>query len=267
VGFILPWWFWFVLVAGWRAAWLVWKPSATDSNDPLALNLPQAALLSVFFWPMTLFFFAWSFHTKVLANWNTVSFVAGALLCAVELERLLHKGLSRRNYFWLKAGGWASLGIMLLLHLQQLLPIPPSLNPAHRLKGWNDLGQHMRTVADTRFPDPSRVFFMSDVYDITAELAFYVPGQPRAYCLWWDGRRMNQYDLWGGPQDKLGWDAVLVLRGDSPGVPPVATEMFERVAGPYRHVARFRGHPVRSFYYYLCSGYNGFWPRRDNGAF
>jgi hypothetical protein len=60
---------------------------------------------------------------------------------------------------------------------------------------------------------------------------------------------------------------VLVLRGDAAGVPPVATEMFDRVAGPYRHMAKFRDEPVRPFYYYLCSGYNGFWPRQDTGAF
>lgn len=271
LGFALPWWFALVVVAGWRAARQAWKPTATNSNinsgTDVALSLPQSALLAVFFWPMTLFFLAWSFHTKVLANWNTVSFVAASLLCAHELDRLLRWGVGPRTWTWLKAGAWTSVGLMLFLHLHQLLPIPPALNPAHRLKGWDDLGRHMRQVADLRFADPSRVFFMSDVYDITAELAFYVPGQPRAYCLWWDGRRMNQYDLWGGPKDKLGWDAVLVLRGDSPGVPPVATQMFDRVAGPYRHVASFRGKPVRSFYYYLCTGYNGLWPKRDTGAF
>lgn len=267
LGFALPWWFWLTLVAGWRAAKQAWKPSATQSNNIAALNLPQSALLAVFFWPMTLFFFAWSFHTKVLANWNTVSFVAASLLCAAELERLLLSGLSSRAWSWLKGGVVASLGLMLFVHLHQLLPFPPSINPAHRLKGWQDMGSHMRQVADERFPDPSRVFFMSDVYDITAELAFYLPGQPRTYCLWWDGRRMNQYDLWGGPKNMIGWNAVLVLRGDSPSVPAVATEMFAHVAGPYRYVASYRGEPVRPFYYFLCTGYNGLWPRRDNGAF
>jgi len=105
------------------------------------------------------------------------------------------------------------------------------------------------------------------VYDITAELAFYVPGQQQAYCLWWDSRRMNQYDLWGGPQGKKGWDAVLVLRGDSPSLPQAAQAMFEQISGPYRYVATFRGQPVRPFYYYLCTGYNEAWPRRESGAY
>ncbi len=267
LGFALPWWYVLALLAGWRAALQAWRPNAAYSASPGALNLQQSTLLAVFFWPMTLFFLAWSFHTKVLANWNAVSFVAGSLLCAAELHRLLVAGPSQRAWKWLKTGAWASLALLLFVHLHQFLPVPQSLNPAHRLKGWQDLGQHMRSVADTRFPDPSRVFFMSDVYDITAELAFYVPGQPRAYCLWWDGRRMNQYDLWGGPKGKEGWDAILVLRGDSPSVPPVATEMFASVSGPYRYVASFRGQPVRPFYYYLCMGYNGSWPRQDTGAF
>jgi len=267
MGFALPWWFWLTLLAGWRSAVQVWRRSATVRNESAALTLPQSALLVVFFWPMTLFFFAWSFHTKVLPNWNAVSFVAGSILCAAEMERLLRNDPTGSRLRWLKTGAWASLALMLFIHLHQLLPIPPSLNPAHRLKGWADLGQHMREVADARFQDPKRVFFMSDVYDITAELAFYVPGKPRAYCLWWDDRRMNQYDLWGGPEDKKGFDAVLVLREYAPGVPNVIPDMFDSVAGPYRYVASYRGQPVRAFYYYLCSGYKGPWPRQDNGMF
>jgi hypothetical protein len=167
----------------------------------------------------------------------------------------------------LAAGGIASIVFVLLLHLHQLLPIPASLNPAHRLKGWEDIGERMGQVAEQRFADPKRVFFMSDVYDITASLAFYLPGQPRTYCLWWDGRRMNQYDLWGGPQDKLGWDALLVLKGDAAGMPPVLSEMFQSVSGPYRYVSSYRNVPVRPFYYYLCYGYKGYWPRQDNNSF
>lgn len=266
-GFALPWWFVLMLLAGWRAAMQLWRPANVDAAAATRMTYQQSALLVVFFWPMTLFFLAWSFHTKVLANWNTVSFVAGVLLCGVELERLLRSDLSANGWRWLKVGAWASVVLAVFVHVHQLLPIPPSLNPAHRLKGWQDLGQHMSQVASERFSDPKRVFFMSSVYDITAELAFYVPGQPQAYCLWGADRRMNQYDLWGGPQDRFGWDAVLVLRGDSSGAPPTVPEMFESVSGPYRYVASFRGTPVRPFYYYLCYGYKGPWPRQENAPF
>lgn len=272
LGFALPWWFWMMLVAGLSAARQVWqgavlRMSATIPNSDNGASFAQSALLVVFFWPMTLFFLAWSFHTKVLANWNTVSFVAGCVLGALELERLCLSNPSRRTSRLLVSAGVASILLLLFLHLHQLLPIPASINPAHRLKGWEDMGARMGQVAEQRFADPKRVFFMSDVYDITSSLAFYVPGQPQTYCMWWYGRRMNQYDLWGGPEGKLGWDAVLVLKGDSAGMPPVLTDMFASVSGPYRYVASYRDVPVRPFYYYLCYGYKGLWPRHDTGTF
>lgn len=278
LGFALPWWFWLMLVAGLSAARQVWQAAARQASATIpnistgpdkdsGATFAQSALLVVFFWPMTLFFLAWSFHTKVLANWNTVSFVAGSILGALELERLMRTAPAQRTSRLLIAGGVASIVLMLVLHLHQLLPLPASLNPAHRLKGWADMGARMGQVAEQRFVDPKRVFFMSDVYDITASLAFYVPGQPRTYCLWWDTRRMNQYDLWGGPEGKLGWDAVLVLKGDAAGMPPVLADMFASVTGPYRYVASYRGAAVRPFYYYLCYGYKGLWPRQDNGSF
>ena len=286
LGFALPWWFWLMVVAGLGAARQVWQVvavqhSATIHNETGSSSLrsavgvardtgatfAQSALLVLFFWPMTLFFLAWSFHTKVLANWNTVSFVAGSILGALELERLMTVNPTRRTSRLVLSGIVASFLLMLLLHLHQLLPIPTSLNPAHRLKGWEDMGARMSQVAQQRFADPRRVFFMSDVYDITASLAFYLPTQPRTYCLWWDSRRMNQYDLWGGPENMLGWDAVLVLKGDAAGMPPVLTDMFASVAGPYRYVASYRNVPVRPFYYYLCYGYKGLWPHHESGSF
>lgn len=272
LGFALPWWFWLTFVAGFGAVRQVWimfqsPASATNINKDYGTSLAQSALLVLFFWPMTVFFLTWSLHTKVLANWNTVSFVAGTILGALELQRLLDSSPSRRTTRLLAAGGVASVVLMLFLHLHQLLPIPASINPAHRLKGWEDMGDRMGQLAEQRFPDPKRVFFMSDVYDITASLAFYLPGQPRTYCLWWDGRRMNQYDLWGGPEGKLGWDAVLVLKGDAAGMPPVLADMFDSVSGPYRYVSTYRNVPVRPFYYYLCYGYKGLWPRQDNNSF
>lgn len=267
LGFALPWWFVLTLFAGWRAAKVCWRGPAADDSPAGGLSLQQSALLGAFFWPVTLFFLAWSFHTKVLANWNAVSFVAGSILCGVQIEHLLRSELSPRRYAWLKAGAWASFVLAVFIHVHQVLPIPATLNPANRLKGWEDMGQHMSEVAASRFDDPSRVFFMSNQYDITAELAFYLPGKPRTYCLWSADRRMNQYDLWGGPQNALGWNALLVLRGDSSSIPREATDMFDSVSGPYRYVASYRGAPTRPFYYYLCYGYRGQWPRQANAPF
>ena len=61
-------------------------------------------------------------------------------------------------------------------------------------------------------PDPTRTFLVSSRYQVTSELAFYVPGRPPAYNFNL-GRRLNQYDFWEGPDSRLGWDAVYVEEG------------------------------------------------------
>ena len=70
-------------------------------------------------------------------------------------------------------------------------------------------------------PDPQRTFLVSNRYQVTSELAFYVPGRPPAYNFNL-GRRLNQYDFWEGPDSRLGWDAVYVEEG--------AYELDRRVA-------------------------------------
>ncbi len=267
LGFSLPWWYVLTLISGWRAARLTLWNTPANSERAEGLSYQQAALLSLFFWPMTLFFFAWSFHAQVLANWNAVSFVAAVLLCAAGLERVLTRPRSQRQNRWLAAGAIASLVLAVFIHTQQMIPIPPSLNPSHKLKGWSDMGQHMAQVAEREFGTRERVFYFSEVYDITAALAFYVPGQQQAYCLWTTDRRMNQYDLWPGPTDKVGWNAIMVVRPDTRWAPPSLTEMFARVEGPFRYVATLRGQPVRTFHYFLCRGYTGAWPRHETGAY
>jgi len=266
LGFSLPWWYVLTLVAGWRAARLTLWNTPANREHADGLNYAQASLLSLFFWPMTLFFLAWSFHSKVLANWNAVSFVAAVLLCAAMLERLMTTPRSTGRSRWLTAGFATSLVFFALIHLQQFLPIPTAINPTQKLKGWEDMGQHMAQVAHEQFGD-SPVFFFSEVYDITAALAFYVPSQPQTYCLWTTDRRMNQYDMWPGPKAEAGTNAILVRRADTLGPPPGLTSMFARVEGPFQYMATLRGEPVRPFHYFLCYDYNGSWPRHESGNF
>ena len=147
--------------------------------------------------------------------------------------------------------------------------MPEQYNITNRLKGWADLGRKVEQVQLTRFDDADRVFVFSDKYDITAELAFYVPGQPLVYCAWIDDRRMNQYDIWPGPNvDKIGWDAVFVREGRHGEQPPAAVAaMFDSVE-PAVHIQSMAGDaPMRNFTLYVCKGYNGHWPQERSGRF
>ena len=92
-GLATPWWLAFLFWGCWLALLRYlgrdvpgWLPDAR-----------QSLLLLLFCLPVWGFFFLWSFHAKVLANWSTVSYVAGAVLAAAVLDRLLRLG----------SGAWA----------------------------------------------------------------------------------------------------------------------------------------------------------------
>jgi len=262
VGLATPWWLWLMLaasVAGLLAA--LRAPARAQGLE--AASARRQALLVLFFLPVWGFFLLWSFHAKVLPNWTTVSYVAGALLAAERFAALVRdpaRAKARNALLGLSAL------IFLVLHLSPALPLPPSVDILGRLKGWSDMGRKADELRQG-LPDPARCFFLSDVYDTTAELAFYVPGQPRAFCVWADDRRMNQYDLWPGPQDRAGQDAIFVRKGVQGPLPPKITDLFAAVSEPIHFQSQHRGRPARSFTLYVCTGYKGTWYSDPSGRF
>jgi hypothetical protein len=116
--------------------------------------------------------------------------------------------------------------------------------------------------------DADRAFIFSDQYDMTSALAFYTPGQPRTYCAWVD-RRMNQYDLWPAPgAERIGCDAVLVLKGqDNPTPDQPIIAMFTSISDPIHVNTTYHDAPARTFTIFLCKGYKGNWTRLDQGHY
>ncbi|MFW5837115.1 MAG: ArnT family glycosyltransferase [Desulfovibrionaceae bacterium] len=260
VGLLLPWWLWFMLdgsVSGLR------RLRSRQADEPLAVK--RDLLLVVFFLPLWIFLLFWATHTSVYGNWGAVCYPSAALLAGLTLDQRWSKA-GRRGRRWIRGLTLASCVLLTLVVFQNLLPVPDRYNPAHRLKGWTDLGQTIERFEQTRFPDPDQVFVFTSNYDLTAALAFYVPGQPRTYCAWVN-RRMSQYDLWPGPTDKVGWDAVYVQRRYRTMVEPVVERMFERLSPPIHIQTEHRGQPARKFTLRLCYGYNGLWPKNVQGGF
>ncbi|MEG6506176.1 ArnT family glycosyltransferase [Nitratidesulfovibrio sp. 1201_IL3209] len=281
-GIITPWWLGLMLVGGWRAlrnACTGQAAGGANGNNASAPpsdtdRLRRDILLAAGFWPLWGGMTLWSLHTRIYPNWPAMSYVAGIMLAACCLADLL---AARRRDAALRAEGarttvwrrlvpvWAVLGVLTfgLVHTQDVLPLPPQYNPATRLKGWADLGEHLDEVR-RELPDPDRVFFFSDAYDMTASLAFYAPGQPVTYCADF-GRRMSQYDIWPSPADKVGWDAVLVRR-DGPDMPRQLDAMFDSVQAT-RYQSTHRGKPGRAFWVVVLRGFNGNWPTSGSGAY
>jgi hypothetical protein len=133
------------------------------------------------------------------------------------------------------------------------------MDPTNKLRGWKELGQYVSTELKTMRPD---TFILCDDYQQTAELAFYVDGQPITYCAgtyYSSPKRHTQYDVWpdrrlDAPQMR-GRDAIVIGKGG--GIHPDIVKAFERVERLPTLDILSHGERVRSVTPFRCYGFKG----------
>jgi len=175
-----------------------------------------------------------SIFKKVEANWPGFGYFGAFILVSLFLSRSF---LLIPTYLF-------SLFLFILLHFTPLLDhmglgrlLPPQRDPTKIGIGWSELG---KVVSQIRKGEEKVI---SPHYQISAELAFYVKGNPKTYCINL-GRRMNQYDLW--EKDYQG-DAIFVdYEPINPKVLSASDGIMEKVELPIY----WRGEEVRRFYIY-----------------
>jgi len=243
-------------------AW-AWGEGIRRGHDDLVL----LACLSA---PVFFFFQVWSFGTKVQANWAAHAYLTATVAAAGWSERRARQGAKRQSGRRLNGLVLAAIIVLALLHPVVFFPdllaplgarIPAKVDLiSKRLRGWPELG---RAVSQLTRGAPDAPFLVSDRYQIASELAFYADGHPRVYNANL-GRRMNQYDLWGGWEALRGRDGLFVTYGA--GEPPAelrtAFRQVDRVEVlPISH----RGQQLREFSIYWGRDFQGFPPRPFDG--
>lgn len=220
-------------------------------------------LMLVFFTsaPLFAFFVIKSLHGKVQANWAVASFVTAfpaAVWAAGELferRRALAASLAAAAVITGVAASFIAYFPWLLepVGVKNILKGPPF----NRVVGWEGLGKSVTriknemSVAATGSP-----FIMSDAYQTASELALYVEGNPVVYNPAVGTRRMNQYDLWPGPDHLLGKSAIYVKTGDA-DMDPEIKAAFDRCDKEVVE-AIWQGRPVKEFSAFRCYGFRGF---------
>ena len=277
LGLIYPWWMAFMLYGGWLAAKRCFTRTAADAFREKR-EVAIAALFASGFWPIFLFFLVWSLHTRIYANWSAMCYASGVVLAAMGVDAVLEKyrpnpasGDLRPVFPWTRRllPVWAAISVVFCLIMYAQEPVsrvlPDSVNPASRLKGWSDMGRRVGELRDA-LPDPQKVFIFSDQYDVTSQLAFYVPGRPVTYCADF-GRRLNQYDFWPSPEDKKGWDAIFVRRKPFAEPNKALATMFVELGNPEAYSSVHRGGKGRDFGIMVLRNYTGEWPRMSRGIY
>jgi undecaprenyl-diphosphatase len=240
-----------------------WREGGRQARDDLLL----LACLSA---PVLLFFQLWSFATKVQANWAAHAYLTAGVAAAGWSETWPRWGERRLATRRLNGLLLASIILPALLLPVAFFPgllglfgarLPAAVDlVSKRLRGWPELGQAASEVMRGAAHPP---FLVSDRYQIASQLAFYTEGNPRVFNANL-GRRMNQYDLWGGWEALKGRDGLFVTygAGDPPGELRTAFQQVERV----RVVPiLYRGQHLRDFSIFWGRDFLGFPPRAFTG--
>ncbi len=144
--------------------------------------------------------------------------------------------------------------LFILLHFTPLLDklglrelLPPKRDPVKVMVGWEKLGKEVSGLY--RRGD----IILSDRYQISAELAFYVEGRPRTF-VFHRGRR-TQYYLWRGMLSGYkGKDGLFVTEGSLPEGVKRSFVSFEFVKDVEVY---WRGERVRRFRIYRLKEFSG----------
>ncbi len=207
------------------------------------------------FWfciPILAVFLLKSLQGKVQGNWALVAYVTGLIAFSAFMVRdYATFGVGMKSL--IVTGLLMALAGTIFLNCPLLvneIPFPPGKDPLRKMRGWRELGREV-TVFTSQIEKP--LFIFSDYYMTTSELAFYVAGHPRTYCIN-IGRRMNQYDIWPGFNDFVGYNAIYVAKGEMSPKLVMAFEYSEK-----RPVVLYdeRGRRLTEFEIFLCYNFQG----------
>lgn len=202
--------------------------------------------------PVLALFLLKSVQGKVQGNWAMVAYPAAFVLAASELVGQWHALGRRLRIFAYVTLSWG-LTATLALHSPLVHWLPERLDPTARLSGWRELGREADRILG-RMPDDSPCFVLADSYQVASEAAFTMSTKPTVYCVN-VGRRMNQYDLWPGLDERIGENGLYVAVGDVP-VPERIASAFDRHRRLVVRVTTRQGRS-RTFTLAKCFGFRG----------
>lgn len=216
-----------------------------------------------------------SLWTKVQANWAAPTYIAAAVAAvAWRQSASAHRNSGPSAWRWTRS---RTLFVCALItgflvsavgHFPHALaavglPLPRKLDLTKRLRGWAELGAQVNAIYE-EMSHNGPTFVFSDRYQVASEVMFYVAAHPATYNIQL-GRRMNQFDVWGGTDKVRGWNAVFIT--DRPDPPEPVLRSFDVVQSDPLTVPSTVGpmHRLRPWFIFRCYKFRGFQPARQLG--
>ncbi len=225
------------------------------------------------------------------ANWMAPGYIALVVLIAARVESALKRGGLKA---WAYIGAWciSLIAVVAIHHTEWFYPaierwVPPSVHrwpaplrlyePTARLRGHRVLAEIVAQKLAALEAQGLSPYVLTPTYALTATLEFYLPGQPKTYCLSWNfgmtPQPVNQHDLWHpnprhDPEAFRGRAVLIVEDGNMP--PNYAKLMVKK--GVFGHMdaidrvfVKDRGLIVGAWDVTVCYDYHGIKGYKQNG--
>ena len=165
----------------------------------------KGSLLFWFMVPTLAFFGLKSIQGTVQGNWAIAGYAAGFIPVSHYYLKNIASMHGKKRRLIISAPLVALL-VTTLAYFPLVIPLPPEKHPVRKLMEGRDVGRRMSAIYKEMSAE-GPVFVMSDTYQQSSLLSFYMEGNPPTYCLW-IGRRMTQFDIWSGFQKLVGQNVL-----------------------------------------------------------
>lgn len=214
----------------------------------------RARYLLLFSAPALLIFTLLALRQRINPNWPAVFYVPAFILLAAWFTEHLPFGKPAN---WQKWTFRVAGAITVILHLVVPMTFLTSLKGHKKLaelRGWKETGEQAGKFLD-KVPRPENTFVLALGHRYSAaQMAFNMPQHPRTYRYEPSAHPMSQYEIWPGPEEHLGDDALIFNQG---ALPKMVSDCFEnteslgRVEVPLGDTTRiyqvFLGHSLKSW--------------------
>ncbi len=173
-----------------------------------------------------------SLRQRINPNWPAAFFVPAFVLVAAWMRGLLPGPSASPGWqkWSLRVGGT----LVLLVHIGLVVVFSTDLKGLKKLadiRGWREAGIEAQKFLD-QVPQPQKTFVMAMGHRYhAAQMAFYMPSHPRLYRWEPSGTPQSQYEIWPGPEERLGYDALILepSAGEGMLLSPDMVAVFEKV--------------------------------------
>lgn len=223
---------------------MIWSACAfwkrfTPPDQKVSPRYPLQIFLFSMGAPLFLFYFLFSFHSRVMPNWIAPSVIP--LFCLM----VLYFG-ERWNRFkkpltpWFITGVIIGLCAVILVHDTNLVSklvhrtLPAKLDALHRVRGWQNMAETLTNERrKLQAKEGKPVFIIGDHYGITSLATFYQPeardrarkGEEAIVYFESSDTPQNQFYFWPGYENRKGQNAIYFCEV---GLPSFKNGWFEK---------------------------------------